>query len=160
MNIIFLDIDGVITSARTGWHNWDIYAVNYLRWICKNAPAQIVITSTWRMNKDESFFKSIFGEYLCSDWMTPIKHEMRGKEIEEWIYNYKIEIDKYLILDDDTDFLEYQKENFIKTNFTNGLLWEEMHKIKKHFGIKRIYNKNTFFICDNMFEFKNREDDD
>lgn len=35
MKIIFLDIDGVVTSVRTGWYNFDIYTVNFLRWLCE-----------------------------------------------------------------------------------------------------------------------------
>ena len=41
MKIIFLDIDGVLTSARTGWSNMDPFAVTFLKLICEQCDIKI-----------------------------------------------------------------------------------------------------------------------
>lgn len=142
--VIFLDIDGVVTSVRTGWYNLDIYTVNFLIWVCKKTGAKIVISSTWRYNHGNKFWQSIFKDVMHEDYKTPnFYHERdykeqeatRGKEINEWLLVHT-EVKKYLILDDDSDMLEHQKPSFIKTNSMNGLLFEQMDKIRNYFKIK------------------------
>lgn len=154
-NIIFLDIDGVITSVRTGWFNWDIYATHFLRWVCKKSNTKIVISSTWRKNHSHEFFKSILGEYLHEDWSTPILDGFRGKEINAWLNEH--DVDRYLILDDDSDFLEEQVKFHIKTDSYNGLLFVDMMKIRDFFHIKEfpreertIHQHNYMFAEHNM----------
>ena len=67
---LFCDIDGVFTSARTGWHIWDTSAVQFINWVCKETGAKIVITSTWRFNHNREFFQKFFGENIHEDWRT------------------------------------------------------------------------------------------
>jgi hypothetical protein len=165
MKIIFLDIDGVITSARTGWYNWDIYGINFLRWVCKNSDAKIVISSTWRFNHNKEFFQTIFGEYLHNDYMTPdlVKFEKgiylsssRGNEIKFWLDQHEGLIEKYLILDDDGDMLEEQLPYFIQTEPMDGLLFEHMMKIRDHFSIVEfIHEDEEIFQHSNMFGINN-----
>ena len=166
MIIIFLDIDGVVTSARTGFFNMDIYTVNFLRWICEKTGAKIVISSTWRYNHGKQFWKDIFGEYLHEDFKTPDltkKRESgiwtnvtRGQEIQAWLDRGLTYPEKYLILDDDTDMLPHQKDHFIQTDSTDGMLTEHIIKVREYFGIKDFFNEyNEIFQHPNMFAVNN-----
>jgi len=159
--IIFLDIDGVITSPRVlSWYNWDIYAVNFLRWICEKADCKIVISSTWRNNHKQDFFETIFNN-LHEDWKTPnmrryseVRHE-RGYEIKKWLENHP-EIEDYLIIDDDSDMLDEQISHFIQTDSINGILFDNMMKIRDYFKIEDFPKEvKKLYIHDNMFaEYK------
>lgn len=151
-NIIFLDIDGVITSGRTGYNYFDLYAVRFINWICAEGNCKIVISSTWRYNHDKAFFDLYF-QNIHTDWSTPdLLRKMdggiylspkRGIEIDKWLDDHKDQIENYLILDDDSDMTENQlKEHFIKTNTYNGLLFENYIKIVEFFKIKKIPNMN------------------
>ncbi len=160
MKIIFLDIDGVVTSVRTGWYNMDIYVINFLRWVCKNANAKIVISSTWRYNHGHDFWKTIFEDYLNEDFKTPdlIKglqvrgqNCTRGSEIQAWLDKHN-EVEKYLILDDDSDMLEHQMENLIQTDSMDGMLSEHMMAVRTFFKIegypkeeKKLYQHRNMF---------------
>ena len=162
MKIIFLDIDGVVTSIRTGWYNFDIYTVHFLRWICKKADVKIVISSTWRMNhNNRKFWETIFSEYIHEDFRTPFANETglknqtvcRGHEIEYWL-NKHPEVDKYLILDDDTDMLSNQMKSFIQTDTYNGVLYHHRMLIRDYFEItdypnedKEIYRHKNMFAA-------------
>lgn len=158
MNILFLDVDGVLTSARTGWMNWDIYAVNYLRYICRNANIKIVISSTWRHNRNRQFFVDIFGEELIhEDWRTicdlnDFTLNCRGDEIQNWLDNHP-ETTKYMILDDDSDMLEHQKQFLFLTDSYNGIIYKDKEKIGNFWGIP-ITNMNLVELHQhpNMFQ--------
>lgn len=148
--VIFLDIDGVLTSVRTGWYNFDIYTIHFLRWLCKKTGAKIVISSTWRYNHNYKFWKPIFDEFLHDDYKTPNfmdaefagMKETRGCEIQTWL-NKHPEIEQYLILDDDSDMLESQIPSFIKTDQLEGLLFSHMEAIRNYFGIEEFPNFET-----------------
>lgn len=159
MKIIFLDIDGVLTSARTGWMNWDIYATTFLKWVCVKADVKIVISSTWRCNRNRQFFVDIFGEEVIhEDWKTPwnlmnLEIRCRGHEIQLWL-NQHPEIDKYLIIDDDSDMLEEQLSNLLLTNTYNGIQFEDMEKIRIFFNLTNEpcnMNLQTIIQHPNMF---------
>lgn len=165
MIVIFLDIDGVVTSARTGFFNMDIYTVNFLRWICKKTGAKIVISSTWRYNHGKEFWTTIFGEHLHPDYKTPDlcrKRESgvwtnvtRGQEIQAWL-DRGTGAEKYLILDDDGDMLEHQKKSFIQTDSIDGMLTEHIIKVRDYFGIKEFFNETEeLFQHPNMFAVNN-----
>lgn len=161
--IIFLDIDGVLTSVRTGWMNMDIYAVNFLRWICEEAKMKIVISSTWRHNHGYEFWKGIFGEYLHEDFKTPdlkrlytFSEATRGSEIQAWLDKHKVS--DYLIIDDDADMLEAQKPQLIQTDSLNGMLDSHMMEIREKLKIKatpKDFWDEEFYQHNNMFAFHN-----
>lgn len=160
-NVIFIDIDGVFTSARTGWYNFDIYAVNFIRWVCEKSNSKLVVSSTWRKNHNYNFFASIFGEeYLHKHFRTTslrtiyndydISKFRRGLEIDCWLKLHNV--NQYLILDDDSDMLDEQKSNFIKTDTMDGLSFENMLKIREFFNIEEFPKEiGKLYIHDNMF---------
>lgn len=168
-NIVFLDIDGVLNSEeyyirrhqdiengklsydelRTQYPYFEIdnLAVTRLNRIVEECDAEIVISSTWRLNRtplelqrilETCGFKGIVldkTEHLggVNGYTVP-----RGCEIEKWLKSQKFQrinwsrekqeqtskesyIRNYIILDDDSDMLLSQKEHFIHTSFKKGL---------------------------------------
>lgn len=152
--IIFLDIDGVLSSRNFLKHRIkpedkskysyldsmiDKNAVKNLQKIVNKTNAEIVISSIVRINlynelvevlkKEKELNANIIG---C----TPILKTFRGVEIYQWIRDNidYLRIDSasnfhsYLILDDDSDMLYFQKDNFIKVNNKNGLTKKYIRK--------------------------------
>lgn len=144
MKIIFLDIDGVVTSARdNGYRDFNLHVVHWLRWVCSKTGAKIVISSTWRHSHDKDFWQTIFAEHLHDDWRTPDGcrrseggvwiSPIRGDEIAEWLDGHE-GID-YVILDDDSDFRPDQKGHLIRTDGYNGMLFASFMALRDKFGI-------------------------
>jgi len=142
--VIFLDIDGVITSPRVGWHRFDVYAVQFLNWLCKEVDAKIVISSTWRYNHPKEEFEEFFTT-IHENWRTPTDlltngSNCRGDEIALWLNNHP-EVTQYVILDDDQDMLDTQLPYCVFTDHENGLQWRDMMQVKLLFDIDVIpYN--------------------
>lgn len=146
MTVIFLDIDGVVTSARdNGFRDFNLHVVHWLRFLCQESGAKIVLSSTWRHSHDEAFWRTIFGDYVHSDWRTPDgcrKQEsglwtspIRGDEVAEWLERNP-DVKQYWILDDDSDFCEDQMPFFIKTDPMNGMLFESFTTLRDGLGVK------------------------
>jgi len=153
MKIIFLDFDGVLSCIRVlSWYNLDIYAVNFLLWICRAAQVKIVISSTWRKNNDEQFFKNIFGEHLHEDWRTGVsENRNRGLEIDTWMQKH-LEVTNYLIIDDDTDMMDKQMSHLVLTDPLDGMLYKHQMEIRDHFKIKGWPKEiKELFQCKEMF---------
>lgn len=141
MKVIFLDFDGVITTAKSRY-NLDKDKIDLLGQIIDATDAKIVISSSWRRNTldDTKTYLSTISHrvpfifpYLdkvvdVSDRMysfklhRPDKHFRvhRGLEIHQYLDEHP-EIKQYVILDDDMDMLLCQKDNFVKTNSVKGL---------------------------------------
>jgi hypothetical protein len=152
--IIFLDVDGVLNS----WNWWDERekldpehkhddafeldpkAIEVLKTIIDRTGAKIVVSSTWRFcyyNLLISLLKEVI-PYIEVIGKTPRKDCdmcVRGNEILKWLKDneavtgvpYHI-YKNYLILDDDSDMLYWQKDNFIKTHYQTGLIEEYVDK--------------------------------
>jgi len=178
MKLIFLDLDGVMLSTastiRNGkdgsfgltLHPEHVEALNY---ILKNTDARIVISSTYRFGYSVNETKQIFQDngidykYVISHTpfiLTPKigKWVKRGDEIKQWLkrypkiakekYGVEVNVDKYIIIDDDNDMLGYQQVNFIKTSKDYGLTHVEAQlainklngiEVKKNPVIRRQY---------------------
>ena len=140
MKIIFLDIDGVVNSHA--WYEkrpklgpdhsreefkkneFDPEAVKILRNIIAKTGAKVVLSSTWRLSEEG---REEVKRYCCDfiSYTGECTSRIRGAEIHMWIndnINYK-ERDKvrYVILDDDSDMLMWQKDNFFRTDYKIGL---------------------------------------
>lgn len=116
MEVIFLDIDGVLNSTQSIEENYlnghkenaskifipqAVFLINMLIEIKK---VDVVISSTWRYNMDKVFevfmrnsldVESIIGR-------TPFLEDTRGAEIDKYLSNHK-EISNFIIIDDDRD---------------------------------------------------------
>lgn len=140
--VIFLDIDGVVTSARSAWYNFDPFVISFLRHLCKEGHIHIVISSTWRYHYKKDFWQTLFENYLHEDHETPYllskklsQRACRGDEIQEWL-NKHPDVTKYLILDDDSDMLDNQKPSFRRTDSINGMLFDDMVFMMDYFNVK------------------------
>ena len=153
MKVIFLDFDGVICTRRQALASGergvisglDPVALGFLNRICRDYKIQIVISSTWRMcgKKTRRSFYELFacagyvdlGRAIHKDWRTPnLPDATRGHEIEIWLSDN--ECDDYVILDDDSDMLDYQKPRMVTTDSHNGMLFEHYEKTMELLGIK------------------------
>lgn len=143
--IIFLDIDGVLTSARTWyaldrhyggmiWRSIDPVAVGMVNGFCQDYNYKIVISSTWRKHPDcwNDLTKGGLNMNLIhQDWRTPIDNSwMRGYQIRDWLKRNNMLDTKYIILDDDQDFLPEQKPRHVLTNAENGLMMDDYRKMR------------------------------
>lgn len=154
MKVIFLDFDGVITVPSTRWH-LSLTHMKRVGKILKATGAKIVVSSSWRHGGFEKFMEDIqnpdyflcrplphnkdIGTFLYPEEIIGITPTIypepshkepgvdRGYEIDAWLQKYPV-VDSYVILDDDSDFLESQKPLHIKTNYTEGLTDEQVEK--------------------------------
>lgn len=158
---LFLDIDGVLNSERTvfaydklihaGMAKHDILlgkptltyfdpiAVMLLKKAQEKIGFKIVISSTWRYTLNKSDFDVIFSEYGWDTTdiivgKTDTDGKIRGDEIKRWLNQYAKYPYEYCILDDSSDMLESQLNNFVQTTFEDGLSFDNYQKIFAIFG--------------------------
>jgi hypothetical protein len=134
IKVIFLDIDGVLNVIPIGHDEFGgifhTKFVDNLKRIIDETGAKIVISSTWRFGglqrmKDMWKFRELPGEVIditidCYELIKEGRFEYydeveRGHEIQEWIDTHP-NIENYVILDDDNDFLPNQRGNFVRTS--------------------------------------------
>ena len=142
MKIIFLDIDGVLNSTRTAiaydgypykmpieksLDKFDITAIKLIKKLCKETKAKVVISSTWRGSAKGVLCFDALGLPVIG--MTPNRsphgHE-RGYEIRDFLDEFMLKsephdpLETYVIIDDDSDMLDVQLKNFVKTDAHAG----------------------------------------
>lgn len=144
--IVFLDIDGVLNSANFFCKDNSKYprsdprsqldpeAISYLNEI---ADWNFVLSSTWR----KFYEKDEMTKFLCElgfrgtivDY-TPILNwqgALRGNEIRQFLNNSRLNNrDDYIIFDDDSDMLLWQRNNFIHVDSHFGLSPNHIYKAK------------------------------
>jgi len=153
MKIIFLDIDGVLnndaalaTAMTVNCPSWgiDINCVNLLRDLVMTTGAEIVLSSAWRLRKNEvetemcsEYFLravlawwglSIFDRTPDFEWTTPRSHE-----ILSWLKGAKAHdrhIDSFVIFDDYEDAGKGLEKHFVHTSPTTGLTRADIEKAK------------------------------
>lgn len=157
--IVFLDVDGVLNSTRScvalGGYGFfprrgrmegvvdfvkeaklDPIAVLLLNRLVKESDAHVVISSTWRMGSTIEEFNSLFAAYVPDNvikvvGMTPVFSKgVRGDEIQDWINGNLQSVDKFVILDDDSDMLPHQLPSFVQTDHACGLSHENFMQAK------------------------------
>lgn len=126
----------------------DLTPLALLRELVKKTNAKIVISSTWRIGRDPLWFRlwfSIRGVDFPKDCIIDCTTELeaikdddgnyigRGMEINKWMKDNNFD-GKYVILDDDSDFLPDQKPNFVQTTHKDGFLWDHYDKALKILG--------------------------
>lgn len=98
-NVIFLDIDGVLKHPTQ--NIWYPEAIAYLNDYCQHNNVYIVISSTWRMLKDVSFFNEMLNNKVIgiTEDLSRI-HESYTRHHECLKYVNDKSVDNYAILDD------------------------------------------------------------
>lgn len=134
MKILFLDVDGVMNNEETlkktahrfqGVIGIDPYLALLVNRIIEATGCKVVLSSSWRGSAEShEYIEKCIGTKL-HDITGRCCAGIRGVEIYQWInknipYN---ERDKtpYAILDDDSDMLIWQKDNFFQTSFKTGI---------------------------------------
>ena len=137
MNIIFLDIDGVLNSHRkleevynkthkphSGYeYPFDEICLNNLKKLIEITDSKLVITSVWR--KDEEGRDTLINalkEYELDQYIigyTPILGKKRGIEIQAYLDQLDY-TPNFIILDDNSD-MEELINHLVKTNIKVGL---------------------------------------
>ncbi len=140
MKVIFLDIDGVLTSAnydRQKTEN-DTYIdksrLALIKGLVDKTGAKIVLSSSWRKSFepdcDSSGIKLIetFAEAGLEIYgKTPeIGYIKRPDEVRAWLAEHP-DVDAFVMFDDDNFDLGDLREHFIKTNYRIGRGLGEEH---------------------------------
>ena len=156
--IIFLDIDGVMNSevdyllaeakgdletAHEEIHDISKRCISLLNDLIKDTGAEVVISSVWRYNHSVEGLQEIFNKKGFTGkiiGLTPVykrNFSLRGNEILGWIKDnkeylgvYHSDFESYVIFDDDSDMLYWQRENFILVDGFTGLTYNKTHKAK------------------------------
>lgn len=162
MNVIFLDIDGVLTSLKRKM-KLDAENIARLGQIIEATDARLVISSSWRRHKLEDtiaelantsdwrhegvefpYCDKIIGHtkrLYCFSHQDETKHYLtaRGLEIKKWLMEFGdwFEVTNYVILDDDCDMLLDQVGHFVRTDTYKGLSDKNVRK-----AIKILRNKH------------------
>lgn len=123
MKILFLDVDGVLnTTKSTTFLSLSKPKLRLLEKIVKETGCYIVLSSTWRKD-NEAYMKLVrtllYRNIIIHD-ITPTLWKDRGYEIEAWL-NDNPHVEKYAILDDDSDMLDTQLRHFFQTDPEYGL---------------------------------------
>ncbi len=156
MNVIFLDIDGVVNTFQISTEPFNIkgevkrdgfyyllcnessgcvsnrQSIMWLNKLCKDTNSHIVISSSWRSsnNVDECLYNSGLLKDIKILGSTPMiysKENIRGVEIDVYLKEHP-EINNYIILDDDNDFLPEQQEHLVQTSTNVGFTMNDYYK--------------------------------
>ena len=128
MKVIFLDIDGVLNTLKTlqrhnGFIGMSPILVRRFNKLAKDTGARVVLSSTWRHDKNwRRVMKKNGLDMRFLGRTKELRGLIRGHEIQEWLGRHDVE--KYVILDDDTDMLPDQIP--FKTDFYVGGLTKEI----------------------------------
>lgn len=103
--------------------------------IKRNPDVKIVVSSTWRFGETPETLKKILspskiiGDAIID--VTPaFRDSCRGEEIKAWLDKHP-EVINYVIIDDDSDMLESQQNNFVNTDNYEGFMFRDMLKACK-----------------------------
>ena len=155
MKYLFLDIDGVLNTGQysnylvdnglcetdTDGYLFDPEAVKNLEYIIVETDAEIVITSTWRLDGDMQALwrnRDLTGEVIGvtptiekekAIGKTKIWYGHRGMEVEEWLNSNATSPYKYAILDDEDDYLTTQSDHLVLTDPMTGITKEVADKV-------------------------------
>jgi hypothetical protein len=153
-HLVFLDIDGVLTSPRVyyskernaddKWESLDPVAVDFFNKIHHRYRVEFVIMSTWKDHLSSTdtnilhwvkstFRSSGFDGKFASPWKTNPDNKMyfshhRGNEVRDYLDQYAGDIDDFILFDDNQynfkDALGVKR--LIRTDHENGLTYKNM----------------------------------
>lgn len=94
----------------------------------------VVVSSIWRLDRDlftharlkQAGYAGEFG----TPWRTHDNRGHRGQEIQFWLDNsQRQDVDRYAIVDDNSDMLTTQADFFVKTSHYDGLEREHVERL-------------------------------
>ena len=135
MNIIFLDIDGVMNSTEdrfsTELENRDYWI--RLKRLTNETNSAIVLSSSWRIiERLTNLVKKRLKEYDIKYIDKTPYLSGRGNEIKMWLESTNIKVDKFVIIDDEiSDIVDLFPNNVVKTDMYKGLQDDDVEKAIK-----------------------------
>jgi hypothetical protein len=177
-NIIFLDIDGVMLPGKAillpgnkqavvarldkrfsdSNPTFDPIAIHMINSIVNKAEATIVLNTTWAFGPDPAF--SHIKNALIQNGLVDAFHSTNPKtytrftgskliSFGDWVEDYGIESDKYLVLDDDINSATFSTaveywatdggQNFeallVQPDYNEGLSWAHYKKSLEFFNV-------------------------
>jgi hypothetical protein len=151
LKIIFLDVDGVLNYSRMDKDDHietpsglvSKRCISLLNEITDKTGAKIVVSSTWRLD-GISVFDSLKAGGVTGEFIGLTGRGcnccVRGNEILQWIKDHRelvgcySEYRSYVILDDDSDMLWWQRENFFNTDHFVGLTEKTVYQVCRFLG--------------------------
>lgn len=145
MKVIFLDVDGVLNSNSTvrrfGFDFIDPILVSLVAWIVRETGAEIVLSSSWRLDKRDKSLVEValsaegIGILDCTPYHSaPAKWIPRNEEILSWIENCDCEVENFAILDDDSSAEVSGK--FFQTDEDRGITVDIAQAVINFLGTK------------------------
>ena len=145
------------TKCSYGWPKHgkvnNFQAVQWLSEFCKACKYDIVVTSTWRSDRNyaECLINGglregieILGKTDDLNYEHPWPEPTRGYEIKKYLEEHP-EIKYYIIIDDEDQFLPEQQDHFVKIiNDNVGFGYLEMEKCKDIY-MKDLGHKSSFW---------------
>lgn len=115
----------------------DPTAWKYLANLVKETDAKICISSVWKYHFKDAYDWDralvLMGlPYGVGIGITGERRKLRGSEIKEWLDSHP-DVEKYAIIDDDSDMLLEQMSSFFNTDGYCGLSPNICYQIKNHF---------------------------
>ncbi len=113
----------------------------WLSELCNTEDYKICISSVWKrhFNNNDEWNKALILFGFNPDVFVGItggRRTERGTEIKEWmdeaVFVHNQTIEKYAILDDDSDMLSEQKTSFFQTDGYCGLSPNVLYRMKRH----------------------------
>ena len=141
MNLIFLDVDGVLNSQKFAKKMLeednirvyaedmlDTHALRLLKMLVEKTDALIIVTSSWRKIPESynNLERQIQQFGMSISDCTPNTGNKRGDDITAWFNRHPGEYN-YVILDDDSDMTVHM-EHLIQTSFDDGLTRADVDK--------------------------------
>lgn len=162
MNVIFLDIDGVLNvendlllRIKRNQPTMDKYghlfcpsAVEYLKYIINEFDAKIVISSSWRWNGIKEM-QNLWRDRNLPGWVIDVTYSWtstnieeqnrlrpssmnRGQEIELYLDTHP-GISNYVIFDDDTDMTDRTLPHLVKCDPRYGITCTQYYEAENIF---------------------------
>jgi hypothetical protein len=123
---------------------------SWLSEFCNRTNTKICVSSCWKWHFDsnenlnnEGWDKAFDKLGFINDTFVGItgkRQTLRGDEIKNWINSIEVgndvidSVDKYAIIDDDSDMLPEQKDSFFLVDGYYGLSPNTMYRIDRHFN--------------------------
>ena len=136
MKILFLDIDGVLSTQENKLNDYSIKNLNRIK---TESGCKVVLTSSWRKSNERLLMLKNNGieYYSCTpDFSTQNDRHgavHRTKEIKSWLKNNQCET--FVIIDDDAESLVELKDYLFQTNYKIGLTIAIADKIIDRFNL-------------------------
>lgn len=135
--VLLLDVDGVLNgrdtkaTAPSGCIGVGSRYIKRLKEIVDATDAKVVLTSDWRLARDEDYLyltQKLYKGGIRLYSQTPnLRWQWRGREIREWLKEH--DVDSYVILDDIFfDDFEDMEQHLVLTDPDKGLTNQDVKK--------------------------------